>query len=287
MKDRPNFFIVGSPKSGTTSLYEYLKDVPGIYMSPEKEPKYFHKKNSELNLKGISDESKYLKLFKNVKDEKVIGEASPTYLIDPESAELIQKFNPESKIIIILREPVDKAFSQYLLRVSNGKETRSFKEVIASRMNTKTGGLREYDLCIDPGLYYNQVKKYLDVFGSGKVKIIIFEEFVKEPIKTVKEVLEFIGIDAEPSKKVGKAFNPYGAPRGKIGKKILASKTIKKISTKIIPQTLRWKVRGKILIKKDEKPKLSKEDRLVLENFYRNDINELKNLIKTKLPWDW
>jgi len=101
MKDRPNFFIVGSPKSGTTSLYEYLKDIPGIYMSPEKEPRYFHKKNSELNLKGISNESKYLKLFKNVKDEKVIGEASPTYLLDPESAELIQKFNPSVFVFIL------------------------------------------------------------------------------------------------------------------------------------------------------------------------------------------
>jgi len=80
----PNLFIVGAQKAGTTSLYEYLKEIPGVFMSPIKEPHFF----SHASIKNpwqtpINNEKDYLNLFKNVKDEKIIGEASPTYLSDP------------------------------------------------------------------------------------------------------------------------------------------------------------------------------------------------------------
>jgi len=109
----PNFFIVGTGKAGTTSLYEYLKQVPGIFMSPEKEPNYFshvaiHKDDPHRFM--IRDKKKYLELFKNVKNEKIIGEATPTYFRDPNAAYLIHKVSPNAKILITLRNPIDNNF---------------------------------------------------------------------------------------------------------------------------------------------------------------------------------
>ena len=281
----PNFFIVGAGKAGTTSLYEYLNNTPGVYMSLVKEPHYFHNHEKYLGARGIRirEKSKYLKLFKGVKDEKVIGEASPAYLRDPDSAELIHKQIPNARIIILLRDPIERAFSNYLMRRGNGQEKRKFHEVISSRLNKKQNP--PYDLSIDPGLYANQVQRYLDVFGSKQVRILIFEEFINDPIRTTKVVLDFLGVNAEPPQTIGKTFNPYGVPRGKLGSYVLSNKTIWELSLKF-PQSIRWKTR-KLLLKKEKKPKISSEDRYALENFYRDDVKRLEKILKCKMPWNW
>ena len=124
----PNFFIVGAPRSGTTSLYEYLKEVPEVFMSPVKEPNFFNLsvENDLFLSKPIREKKKYLDLFKNVKDEKAIGEASPTYLWDPKTPKLIHEIIPDAKIIISLRDPVERTFSHYLMYFRNGIMKDSF-----------------------------------------------------------------------------------------------------------------------------------------------------------------
>jgi len=113
----PNFFIVGARKAGTTSLYNHLKEIPGIYMSPIKEPKYFSQSRipPSSNPIPIRDKEKYLSLFDKVKDEKIVGEASATYLIDSDiTAEQIHQVSPQAHILISLRDPADLIFSDYL-----------------------------------------------------------------------------------------------------------------------------------------------------------------------------
>ena len=113
----PNFFIVGAPRCGTTSLWYYLSQSPEVFMSTKKEPKYF---NSYESVRlyfdpPIRDKKKYLELFHEVRNERAIGEASTSYLADPSTPELIHKVLPESRIIISLRDPVERAFSHHLL----------------------------------------------------------------------------------------------------------------------------------------------------------------------------
>ncbi|MEX0656428.1 MAG: sulfotransferase domain-containing protein, partial [Nitrosopumilaceae archaeon] len=113
----PNFFIVGADKAGTSSLYAYLMNIPGIFMSRYKEPNYFSTMTFGDNhdLRPIRDKKKYLELFKNVKNEKIVGEASPSYLGDKEAPKLIHKVSPEAKILICLRDPVERVYSHYLM----------------------------------------------------------------------------------------------------------------------------------------------------------------------------
>jgi len=292
MSDRkiwPNFFIVGAAKAGTTTLYEYLKETDGVYMSPVKEARFFHHPDISHKIlqNVISDEKKYLKLFNKVTDEKAIGEASPSYLLDPESPEIIHKKIPNAKIIIMLRDPVQRAFSQYLMKKTNGVEQRTFHQVIEDYMSDYENGRDHWDRTIYAGLYTKNVKKYTDIFGLQNVKIIMFEEFVKDTPKYVKEVLDFLEVDSELPLNVGKVYNAYGEPRGKIADRMLANKLIWKIGVKIIPRTFRQGLRKKIFLKNKKKPKLPEEDGRVLQKFYKDDVNSLEKLLDRKLPWKW
>ena len=119
----PNFFIVGAPKAGTHSLYEYLNQHPKVFMSPRKEPYFFCPimvPDGDKNSNPIRDEKEYLKLFEEAKNETMLGEATASYLGDPKSAELIHEKIPNARIIIIIRDPVDRAFSSYWGLVKNG-----------------------------------------------------------------------------------------------------------------------------------------------------------------------
>ena len=277
MQKWPNFFIVGAPKAGTTSLYAYLKETKDIYMSPVKEPRYFQIRIPESYLPRISDKAKYLKLFRKVTDEKAIGEATPTYLQDPESAKLIHNVVPDARIIILLRDPVERAFSHYLTIKSQGIEKNSFHNVIKQSIEIRLKGIEKYNTYLDHGLYAKAVKRYVNIFGTNKVKILIFEEFIKDPKKTIQDVLDFLGVKSEPPQNVEQSFNVYAVPRGKFGLYIYRSKTLAELSKKIIPFSLKWKLKENLILKKEKKPVISKEDKVILESFYRNESKDLQS----------
>jgi len=121
----PNFFIVGAQKAGTSSIYSLLRSIPGIYMSPLKEPNYF---SPNSPTRPSHDKKRYAGLFGGVTDEIAIGEASPSYLWDPDSPKLIHDAIPKARIIISLRDPVQRAYSQYLMRTRPQKSTGITRE---------------------------------------------------------------------------------------------------------------------------------------------------------------
>ena len=292
MKDReiwPNFFIVGAAKAGTTTLYAYLNMTNGVYMSPVKETGYFHSFKQDPRSRGIriTDKAKYLKLFSKVKDEKAIGEATPSYLRDPKTPELIHEKSPNAKIIIMLRDPVQRAFSHYLMRKTNGQEKRTFRQLIEDHIKDYKRDKVDFDRTIYPGLYTNQVKKYIDVFGSKNIKILIFEEFIKDTFTQVKEVLDFLGVDSEPPSNIGKVYNSYGEPNGKISEIMLSNHLVWKIGVKLVPQSMRWSIKKKLFLKDNVKPKMADEDGILLQKFYQEDVNNLEKLLGRKFPWKW
>ena len=150
MARSPNFFIVGAARSGTTSMWEYLKQHPDIFM-PEgfayKEPSYF------CNLYGYNDFNLYLELFAGVKEEKAVGEASTPYLTSPESAAWIREVYPAAKIIILLRNPVDRAYSMYNWMIKEGYEgVYPFEEALdVEKVRIKD----EHFKYINPQYYHN------------------------------------------------------------------------------------------------------------------------------------
>jgi len=275
----PNFFIIGVKKGGTTSLYNYLKTIPSVYMSPEKTPGYFW---SEKDRK-ISTEN-YLDLFKNVKNEKIIGEAT-LYFSRPESAKIIFEKVPNAKIVLILRDPIQRAFSDYLGQFRKGYVSKPFEEAFDEFSSSGGRKNETFQRVIHAGFYYDSVKIFRDVFGENQFKIFLFDDFIKNTKQTIKEILKFIDIKTEIPKNIDKVYNPYKTPLGDFGISIVKNKMINRLSKKIFPGDSSETVLRIILNKKSKKPTLSKKVRIKLENIYFEDIQKLKKILRVKLPW--
>jgi len=286
VKNWPNFFIVGAPKAGTTSLYHYLKKVPGIYMSPMKEPKYFSSESIPDNyyMKPIRDEKKYLSLFSKVKDETVVGEASTSYLSDPKAPNLIHQVSPKAKILISLRDPVEQLYSHYLLLIRAGRLKSSLHDRLQLELTHKVDKSKP-NLRIEDGCYFKFVKNYLEVFDSKQVKIIFFEKFIKDTKATVQEILRFLNLKDEINNFDNKIYNAYGVPRGRITQHILTNPTIKKIAKLIMPASNRKFLRDNIIMKKQPKPQMNQEDKKFFVKYYLDDVQKLKELLGIELPW--
>lgn len=196
MEPRVNFLIVGAARSGSTSLYDYLNQHPDIFMPTMKEPHYFS--GVSHIMQSYED---YLSLFNGYNGEKMIGEASTSYLLVPETAQKIFDTLGRIKIIILLRNPVERAFSNWHLEhLHKTRETLSFEEALEKEEDRYN---HRNDLFFWPGimyfrsgLYFEQVKRYYEIFGRGQVKVLIFEEFVDQPVKWTKEVFRFLGVDS-------------------------------------------------------------------------------------------
>lgn len=279
----PNFFIVGAPRAGSTSLYEYLKETKRVFMSPVKEPYYFAPSvNPEVNLlRPINDKKKYLELFKNVTDEKAIGEATTSYLWDPQAPNLIHETIPNAKIIILLRDPIERAFSHYLKQISSGSETGTFSDSIKKALNAKP----DYSgLIIETGFYYEQVKRYFKIFGKENIKIIIFEEFIKNTKSQFQEILDFLQVDSKAPDNLGNIYNPSKQTRGKFSEVIIRNKFLRKIGKNILPRSFGTTLKT-VFGKDAPKPSISEPDRKFLQEIYFEDVKKLEKLLNRKLPW--
>lgn len=202
--NRPTFFIIGAARAGTTTLYSYLQKHSKIFMPEDelyKEPAFFSSLKQGMRLEN------YLSIFKNADNRhQCIGEASTAYLTDPTSAKKIYKYNSNAKIIIILRNPADRAYSLYTWMVQQGYEwVGSFEkalqlESIRKNKNIPTFFEPEYYwnyMYYSSGLYFKQIKRYYDLFDKINILIIKFDELVKFPVTVYKKVCHFLNIPYE------------------------------------------------------------------------------------------
>ena len=275
----PTFFIAGVEKSGSTSFWNYLKDTDNVFMSNPKAPGFFHG-NRKKHV--VDKESEYLKLFKNSSNNKAIGEATVSYFTNPDSAKLIKHKVPNAKIIILLRNPIERAFSHFLMYSSKGLEKESFHTIVQKYRKNLEKGNTESNIYLDPSFYFEHVKRYIDIFGKDNVKIIILEEFLKNPKLEFRELLDFLGVDSNIPDTINEKFGEYAKGKGEIHEKILKSKLIIRIS-RMIPRSLRWKMKRKYLLEK--KLEINKEDYEMLQEMFTKNIEDLEKLLEQKFSW--
>jgi len=284
MERWPNFFIVGAPKAGTTSLYEYLRTIPGIYMSPIKEPHYFSIESipAKFPMNPIRDKKKYISLFENATNEKIIGESSATYLFDYKAAQLIHKVSPDAKILISLRDPVERAFSQYLM-IKRGRQLEtSFKNAIKSGLEHGIIGGRINEITAK---YYESINRYLQLFGKKQVKIIIFEEWVKNPTNIIEEILEFLELNYKIEESISGVHNRYYTWRSSVIQQLRTNRKLRPIVQNVVPSSFRKYFRKKFLIKTTLKPEMRPEDRELLKKLYWEDVQKIEKFLGRKLLW--
>jgi hypothetical protein len=200
MSRKPNLFIVGAPKCGTTAWYEYLRRHPDIAFSDAKEPHYFC---TDLpGFRWARTEESYLKLFEDLPDKKYIGEASIMYLYSRVAIRNIHKFNPDAKILIFIRnyETFFQSYHSqlYLTHDEDEPDLQRAWELQAERLKGKSipSGCREKLLLQyrDVGRFGEQAKRAVKVFPRSQVKIIVFEEWTKDPHGTYSDLMKFLGL---------------------------------------------------------------------------------------------
>jgi len=306
--NKPNLFIVGAAKSGTTSVASYLEKHSKIFISPIKEPHYFSKditpeeftqkiakdslfdmdeylSNETLEKKHINfikNIEDYLSLYRDVDNEIIIGEASTGYLFSKESAKEIYKFNPNSKIIIILRDPVQRAYSHWKMNLASGVEDNKspFIETMEKDFLAENKGFCKNHLYLDIGLYSEDVTRYINIFPRDNIKIILFEELVKNTEQVIVEILFFLNlesldIDYSVKKNVSKRIK-Y-AWMHKLNSKIKL--------TKFIPKKLLTVVKD--LFVTESFPELRREDEKYLyENYFKEDVSSLEKILNVNLQ-EW
>jgi hypothetical protein len=189
----PNFLCVGVSKAGTTTLYDILRQHPEIFLSPTKEIKFF---NIERNYRQGPEW--YARFFEGHRGEPVVGEMTPGYIAHPEAAGRIRAcLGPEVRILISLRNPVDRAISHYLQNVRNGHEDLTFEAAIEAepeRVRAGETAARRFGY-LARGHYAEQVARYLETFGRDPVKVILFEEAIRrDRAAAVADILDFLGV---------------------------------------------------------------------------------------------
>lgn len=282
----PNFFIVGAAKSGTTSLAENLRQHPQVFFSSFKEPSYFVKDA------GYKDFNEYTALFQKAGDAIAIGEASTGYLFDKSAPYAIKEHFPEAKIIIILRNPVDMAFSYWNYMRTIGNESKSFEEAISEgeRAYRKTDYFKKKCinwwasyLYLERALYSQQVRRYVDVFGKGRVKIYIFEEFIKNLKDSYRDLFLFLGVDGffTPNFRIS---NEGGEVRFRFLKNIINSRH--PMLKQFFPAAMRERMRMFLLglnTMKSKKVKMNPDTRQRLDSFFEEDIRNIETLIERRI----
>lgn len=301
---KPNLFIVGEPKSGTTALCFLLSQHPDIFISEPKEPNFFSKDlikesdkfHGKKRFFEYRTEEDYLKLFKNC-NCKICGEGSTTYLYSKVAAHEIKKFNPEAKIIIMIRNIVDFLHSLHSEYLSLGDENvEDFKTALDLEELRKQGKHLPKRVLFPSYLFYSErskftehIKRFYEFFDKKQIKIIIQEEFKENNAVIYKEVLEFLGVDSGFTPEF-KIINPNKKVRFRKLKNLLESPLFWKVPKSITPNKvyeLMKKIFYGVMFKKEPRYKMDENLRLELMKKYKPEVVKLSKMLNRDLVSLW
>ena len=290
----PNYLFIGAAKSATTTFFDILKKHEDIFVPKFKEPHFFN--IDENYLKGLDWYKKTY--FKDINNESIIIDFTPTYLYYKLCAERIfDSLGPNVKFVIILRNPVDRAYSHYNHSKRDGHEVSSFEDAIKleneriEKFRDKNDFLSELRCSyISQGLYFEMISAYLKYFDLNNFFIINFEsEVVQNLDQTLLKLSKFLKIDLS-NLDYEIHSNKSGKPKYKLLQNIITNNNLfRKILKMIVPQKQRQIIRNKIKNFNKEDfvyLQLSEEKRRQLfEKYFRKDIMKLENLIGKKMNW--
>lgn len=291
---KPNFLIIGATKAGTTSLHRYLSIHPDIFLPQEKEPHYFAFANNPPKFVGpgsiafnneiITDKYNYYKLFDNDKARKsiAVGEASVMYIYYYK--ELIEniknQLGEDVKLILILRNPIDRAFSSYLHLIRDGLEnTDSFGEAILKEKVRIKDNWMPLFYYIELGYYSDAIQYIYDNYKKSNIKIFIYEDFCDNPVNVYEEICDFIGVNNNFKPDFSIKYNSSGVPKYDFLHKLYLLFRENRFGTQVIKKFIPDIVKQKLIGANLSKPNLATKDKHILYDKYKKSISELENLV--------
>ena len=295
---RPNFFIAGAPKCGTSALYRYLQVHPDVFMPKRKEIHYF---GSDIVAPAFPvSEDKYVSLFAQARDEKRIGEAAIWYLFSRDAGQQIKAFDDEAKVIVMLRDPREMIYSYHGQRLYNGNENiKSFDEALDAIEDRKQGRRLPRDIhprhgldYISLGFYHDQLRRLFDALGRENVHVILFNDFKSDTRGSYLGVLDFLGLERghEPSFEV---VNASKRIRSRLVRGIVFGPPgiLLYIVNAILPsKRLRTRLKDFIIranTKQQRRAPMTPATRSRLTEVYREDVEKLGKLLGRDLIQEW
>jgi Sulfotransferase family len=299
----PNFLVIGAAKSGTTALYEYLKQHPQIYMSWLKEPHFFAFEGEKPYFRGPGDQElynyivvdnlgEYLALFQGASSETAIGEASVNYLYLPRACARIKHYLPEAKLIAVLRDPVERAYSSFLHMTRDGREPlNDFAQALRAEGGRIQDGWAPIWHYKQAGFYHAQLKRYYEAFAREQIRVYLYEDLNNDPVSVLLDIYRFLGVDETFGPDISKRYNVSGVPKNErlhaFYSFLMRPHPIKSAFKPLVPSGLRRRflerlvntIRNRNLVK----PPLSENVRRQLTEAYRGDILRLQGLIQRDL----
>ncbi|OIQ00267.1 MAG: hypothetical protein AUK35_03855 [Zetaproteobacteria bacterium CG2_30_46_52] len=291
----PDFLIVGAAKAGTSALFRILGQHPSVFIPQNKEPNFFAFDGSIPKYAGIHDAetivrnsicdpNEYYGLFRDCKSHQVTGEASTLYLYDKTAPSRIKETLPNVKIIIVLRNPVERALSAYNhLRRDLREDSESFEEALEKehlRIQQRWEHLWHYKAV---GEYYDQLLRYKNLFPDNKLLIINYDDFLSSPDMIIKDVCEFIGVDSSVSLDVGQKYNQSGTLKSHFLHKLINHPNLLKKGLKLITSKKSRKFVSLKLKNWNTAPKPSRvtnisDDYKHLSRYYLEDIVNIEKI---------
>lgn len=315
MKSRlPDFFVIGVVKGGTTSLYTYLDQHPEIFLPRIKETNHFaaadvqhqyflptYAKDVDIDLnryfkKGmpevihiahVDSSEHYRQLYDVEHSAKRVGDVSNSYMICPSSAESIYAHYPASRILVVLRNPVSRAWSQYLMNIREAKTTcdgliEEF-EYDRKRPHTGWGVSHQY---LELGHYAEQLKRYYERFPKNQIHVVLYEDYRKSPEEVLRGICQFLQVREDFSFDFSEQRNRASRPRSEGLNRALVNTGILKAVKGIIPRSFRD--RGKKLLYTEKGlPEMTEPERDYLIGYYQEEVESLEQLLGRSLKGHW
>ncbi len=287
----PNFVVIGTGRAGTTSLYHYLVQHPQIFMTAVKEPKFFALEGHPLDFRGPGDAriraetttilSEYQRLFEGVRDELAIGEASTLYLSHEAAPEALARYVPDAKLIAILRDPAERAYSNFQHLTRDGHEPcADFEDALRDEPRRIAEGWYYFWYYRDRGFYHRDLSRYFQRFDPRQIRVYLYEELERNPALMLEDMFRFLGVDPGFRSDVSARHNLSGRARNPGLQRFLARRhPLKEAVKALVPEQLGHRLISWLqpsnLVRLAVKP----ETRARLVEGYREDIHRLEGLI--------
>ena len=292
----PNFLIIGAARSGTTALTHFFKQHPQIFMSEPKEPHFMAFANREVNFKGPGDESlmnritvtkleAYQQLFAAAQNKVAIGEGSvSTLYYHDQSIPNIKRYTPDAKLIVIFRDPVERAFSSFMYMTSRGLEPlKEFEAALDDEDRRIDEGWHHIWHYVRMGHYAPQIAAFQKAFDRSQMRFYLLEDLQADPMPLLKDVFQFLGVDDTFQPETDREINRSGKPKNRLVQTAMGllgrTVTLKRAIKTIIPARMREKIKAANL----EHPEISKAARARLSRLYQDDIIAVEDLLGRKL----
>ncbi|MDZ7785132.1 MAG: sulfotransferase [Halioglobus sp.] len=288
---RPNLFIVGAQKAGTSALAGWLSQHPQVYISFPKEPGFLAFGTDGYNFSDgygnaapasryvVRDHDSYLALFAGAHaGHRIIGEASTWYLSIPGMAQKLKDYNPRARVILVLRNPVERAYSAWChARGDRLEPCESFAEALA--LEEQRGEVEFLLRYRRMGLYAQALEEYLDAFGTGHVLVMFHDDMRGNPVVFWEQVCNFLQIDASAEPAFKFRYNRAGEPRSRLLQRLLRSHRVKQTVRRLLPHRVSLSIKNRL----DDAnlrdfPPMENTVRDELRDYYRDDIRRLAAL---------